>query len=120
METIFTTLTDHQRLEVLNTIYRKGLSTPQQDLAFSADKLVYLKPFLSKLQHEVNEQVTSLTSSVMVRQVVDELLMDIKEEIDATCARVGEKHARKLAFEYGLHLFAEQYEEDFYFANRVA
>jgi len=116
----FTTLTDKQRLEVLNTIYKKGLSTPQDELAFSSDKLIYLKPFLTKLQNDVCDSAPSLTNLVMVRQVIDELLMDIKEEIDATCSRVDEKRAQKLAFEYGLHMFTEQLEENFYYANKVA
>ena len=116
----FITLTDQRRLEVLNTIYRKGLSTPPSELAFSSDKLVYLKPFLTKLQNDTCESVPSLSKRSMVRQVIDELLLDIKEEIDATCARVSEKRAQKLAFEYGLHLLTEQYKENFYYAKKVA
>lgn len=120
MEANFTPLSDQQRLDVLNMMYQKGLNTPQEELAFSADKLVYLKPFLTKLQNEDDQAVKSVTNLALVRQVVDELLIDIKEEVDAACARVGRKAAQKMAVEYGVNILTEQYKEDFYFVNKVA
>ncbi|MBL4586601.1 MAG: hypothetical protein JKX84_06050 [Flavobacteriales bacterium] len=116
----FNPFSDQQRLDVLNTIYKKGLSTSQEDLAFSSDKLIYLKPFISKLQNDVCQSAPSLTNLVMVRQVIDELLFDIKEEIDATCSRIGKKRGKKLAFEYGLHMLSEQLNENFYYSKKVA
>jgi len=120
MEVNFTTFTDEKRLEVLSTIYKKGMSTPERELAFSSEKLIYLKPFLTKLQNDVCRAVPSLASLIAVRQVIDELLLDIKEEVDATCSRIGTKRAKKLSFEYGLHLFSEQYDENFYYVKQVA
>lgn len=115
-----TTLTDSQRLEALNTIYKKGLTTAKEELAFSADKLIYLKPFLNKLQSEVEVSGTAITSISMVRQVIDELLWDIWEEVEASCARNANKKAEKIALEYGLQSVANQIETDFYYANKVA
>ena len=80
MEATFNTLTDDQRLETLNNVYRKGLSTPKEQLAFSADKLVYLKPFINKLQ-AANAGTQDLRSRVMARQIIDELLRDILDEV---------------------------------------
>lgn len=116
MEAIFTTLTDKQRVETLNNVYQKGLATPKEQLAFSADKLVYIKPFISRLQNE-NGAYQELSSRVMVRQVIDELLKDILEEVNAS----GSKDSNKRALEYGLQmLLINNYEEDFYFTNKVA
>ncbi len=117
MEAIFSTLTDEQRVNTLNSVYQKGLSTPKENLAFSADKLVYLKPFISKLQND-NGITEDLSSRIMARQVIDELLMDIMEEIEASSK--NEKEASKVALEYGLHMLVNNYEEDFYYTSKVA
>lgn len=102
MEAIFATLTDQERVQTLNSVYQKGLSTSKENLAFSSDKLVYLKPFISKLQNE-NNLNENLGSRVMVRQIVDELLLDIAAEITATCGGLG-KEVSRVAAEYGLTL----------------
>ena len=117
MEAIFSTLTDEQRVNTLNSVYQKGLSTPKENLAFSADKLVYLKPFISKLQND-NGITEDLSSRIMARQVIDELLMDIMEEIEANSK--NEKAANKMAIEYGLSLLVNNHEEEFYYASKVA
>jgi hypothetical protein len=117
MEAIFSTLTDEQRVNTLNSVYQKGLSTPKESLAFSADKLVYLKPFISKLQND-NGITEDLSSRIMARLVIDELLMDIMEEIEA--ASTNEKDANKIALEYGLSVLINNQEEDFYYASNVA
>ena len=111
MEATFTTLTDKQRVETLNRVYQKGITTPKEKLAFSADKLVYLKPFLSKLQ---DTEGTDLSSRIMVRQVVDQLLQDIADEIT-----VANGTANELATEYGLGSFVTTHEVDAYL-NKVA
>lgn len=116
MEAIFSTLTDKQRVETLNSVYQKGISTPKEKLAFSSDKLVYLKPFLAKLQ---NTETTDLNSRMMVRQVVDQLLQDIMDEISATCSRAN-MVANRVAVEYGLTALTSNYAEDFYLTKQVA
>lgn len=115
MEAIFTTLTDKQRVETLNNLYQKGLSTPKEQLAFSADKLVYIKPFISRLQNETGAH-QELSSRVMARQVIDELLKDILDEVNTSVVNDSNKNM----LEYGLQLLVPRYDEDFYFANKVA
>lgn len=116
MEAVFATLTDAQRVETLNNIYKKGLSTPSQNLAFSADKLVYVKPFISKL---TNTEDQDLTSRIMARSIIDDLLNDIVSEVEAA-AVVSDKSSARLVAEYGLGLLVNQFEEDFYYASKVA
>lgn len=114
MEAIFTTLTDKQRVETLNNLYQKGLSTPKEQLAFSADKLVYIKPFLCRLQNQTGTQ-QELSSLVMAREVIDELLKDILDEVNTS---VTDDYKNTL--EYGLQCLIPSYVEDFYFTNKVA
>ncbi|MDC0303492.1 hypothetical protein OAL15_00620 [Flavobacteriales bacterium] len=115
MEAIFTTLTDKQRVETLNNLYQKGLSTPKEQLAFSADKLVYIKPFLCRLQNQTGTQ-QELSSLVMAREVIDELLKDILDEVNTSVADDSNKNT----LEYGLQSLIPTYVEDFYFTNKVA
>jgi hypothetical protein len=115
MEAIFTTLTDKQRVETLNKLYQKGLSTPKEQLAFSADKLVYIKPFLCRLQNQTGTQ-QELSSLVMAREVIDELLKDILDEVNTSVADDSNKNT----LEYGLQCLIPSYVEDFYFTNKVA
>ena len=116
MEAIISTLTDKQRVETLNSVYQKGITTPKEKLAFSAEKLVYLKPFIAKL---LDTQSTDLTSRIMVRQVVDQLLQDIMDEISATCTRAN-MTANHVAVEYGLNTLTTNHSEEFYLAKQVA
>ena len=110
MEALFNALTDEQRVETLNSVYQKGVTTPKDKLAFSADKLVYLKPFLSKLQAI---DTADLSNRFMIRQVVDQLLQDITDEITVTSARENVP-ACKMAAEYGLGMLLPQYVEPMY------
>lgn len=117
MEALFATLTDEQRVNTLNRVYQKGLSTAKENLAFSADKLVYLKPFITKLQND-NGVTQDLNSRLMARQIIDELLQDILDEI--TFHSNSEAAAQQLAMEYGLTIFLTPYSEDYYAPSKVA
>lgn len=117
MEAIFSTLTDEQRVNALNSVYQKGLATPKESLAFSADKLIYVKPFISKLQND-NGIMEDLSSRVKARQVIDELLADIMDEI--VVASGNELAANKVALEYGLKILVNNYEDEFYYTSNVA
>ncbi|MBI1287461.1 MAG: hypothetical protein GC178_07745 [Flavobacteriales bacterium] len=117
MEAVFATLTDNQRVETLNNLYKKSISTPKGNLAFSADKLVYLKPFISRLQNTDGVD-QDLNSRIMVRSVVDELLKDILAEIEV--ASGNGKNADKIALEYGLGQLVQSVEENFYYTSKVA
>lgn len=110
MEVLLNTLTDEQRVETLNSVYKKGVTTPKDKLAFSADKLVYLKPFLSKLQAI---DTADLGNRFMVRQVVDQLLQDIADDITVTSVRENVS-VYKVAAEYGLSMLLPQYQEPMY------
>ncbi len=119
MEATFSTLTDEQRINTLNSIYQKGLSTSKENLAFSADKLIYIKPFISKLQSDKGV-AQDLSSRLMTRQIIDELLQDIFDEIEVSSTN-SEASVNKMALEYGLNMFVNNnHEEDFYYANKVA
>lgn len=118
MEAVFATLTDNQRVAALNSLYKRGLSTPKENLAFSSDKLVYIKPFISRLQN-VEGIDQDLNSRLMVRTVVDELLKDILSEIELSSS-MAQKNSDKVAMEYGLGLLVQSIEENFYYASKVA
>ncbi len=117
MEAIFSTLTDEQRVNTLNSVYQKGLSTSKDNLAFSSDKLVYLKPFISKLQND-NGITEDLSTRIMARQVIDELLQDIVDEIEANASNANA--ANKITSEYGLGLFSTSCEEEVFYSSKVA
>ena len=118
MEAVFATLTDNQRVATLNSLYKKSLSTPKENLAFSADKLVYIKPFISRLQN-VQGMDQDLNSRLMVRTVVDELLKDILSEIEFASS-VTNTNSNKVAMEYGLGMLVQSMEEKFYVTSKVA
>lgn len=118
MEAIFATLTDEQRVEALNGLYQKGMSTPKEELAFSSDKLVYVKPFVSRLLGTATMH-QDLSTRIMTRQIVDELLKDIVDEIQATCSRTMLSIDR-ISQDYGLVSLLRNNEEDYYYTNKVA
>ena len=118
MEAIFATLTDEQRVETLNSVYQKGISTPAENLAFSADKLVYLKPFISRLISA--ESIDDLNNRLMTRQIVDELLADIVDEVALTCSRKGNKNLNKIASDYGIKALINANAESNYELKKVA
>jgi len=117
MEAIIATLTDEQRVKALNNIYQKGIATPSEQLAFSSDKLAYLKPFLGRL---LDTTSNDLSSRIMIRQIVDDLLQDIMDEISATCARSGNVRVEKVVTEYGLQTLTHSSQDDFYATRKVA
>jgi hypothetical protein len=94
--------TDSDRLELLNTIFRKSLSTPKEQLAFSPELLVYLRPFISKLSTETEDGLPANLD--LVRTVVDELLMDIVTEIQGNCLRLGARRGERVMAEYGISM----------------
>lgn len=112
MEATFFTLTDSQRATILNNLYQKGISTPKENLAFSSEKLVYIQPFINKLMNEGNS--TDLATRIMVREVVDQLLKDIIDEIVIGSSTKQEQTLQ----EYGLNAFSSG--ADAYYAKQVA
>ncbi|MCB9191832.1 MAG: hypothetical protein H6602_09230 [Flavobacteriales bacterium] len=118
MEAIFATLTDKQRVETLNNVYQKGITTPAEALAFSADKLVYLKPFISKLMTQ--DYLEDLTSRMMTRQIVYELLAEIVDEVTLTCSRKGNATLAKVASDYGIKAIVDLGSKTNYELKKVA
>ena len=116
MEAVFNTLSDIQRVETLNGLYQKGLSVSKEKLAFSADKLVYVKPFMNRLQDSRSQD---LNSRLMVRQIIDELLQDIVFEIEATCTKDASKDGISVMTEYGLQYSVSEVNEAVQY-NQVA
>jgi len=111
---------DQERMQILNSIYVKGLSTPKHELAFSAHLLGYLKPFISKLNDSLSSEEDSMTNLNLVRQVVDELISDIYAEIEAASLRLGGKRGAHLVADYGLQTVFNPFEADFYYSKKVA
>jgi hypothetical protein len=113
---------DQERMQVLSSIYAKGLSTPKDELAFSSDLLGYLRPFITKLQSGVVENGDAAANLSLVRQVVDELISDIYAEVQAACLRMGGKRGERLAADYGLQHLVNPFEgmEYYYSAKKVA
>ncbi len=112
--------TDKERMQLLNTIYVKGMSTPKEELAFSHNLLVYLKPFIIKMQTAVSVEDSGTLNLGLVRQVVDDLIRDIYEEIEASCLRVGGRKAEYVAKEYGLNTMFNPFNTNFYTGQKVA
>jgi hypothetical protein len=112
MEAIFSTLTDSQRATILNNLYQKGISTPKEDLAFASEKLIYIQPFISKLLSEGDS--SNLATRIMVREVVDQLLKDIIDEISVRIPSNQEQVMKA----YGLNDLSQG--EDSYYAKQVA
>jgi hypothetical protein len=100
MEATFFSLTDSQRATILSNLYQKGISTPKESLAFSSEKLIYIQPFINKLMNE--ETTSDLATRIMVREVVDQLLKDIVDEI--TVGNTIKQH--QTLVEYGLNVFS--------------
>lgn len=118
MEAIFSTLTDDQRVDTLNSVYQKGISTPAESLAFSADKLVYVKPFIARLLNA--EKLNDLNSTVMLRQVIDELLADIVDEVALTVSKRGNGKIEKVVADYGLASLMNSKSTNTYMLRQVA
>ncbi len=121
MEAIFATLTDEQRVEALNGIYLKGMTTPKEELAFSSDKLVYVKPFVARLLGQTTMD-QDLSTRLMTRQIVDELLKDIVDELEASCSRTMLSIDR-IFLDYGLRSLVsknQEEQEEYYYTGKVA
>lgn len=96
------TLSDQQRVNLLNAIYRQAVSTSTTDLGFSTEKLSYIRPFLGKLQQELKSSTPSLVNLMMVREVIDQLITDIKDELAVFAAGDSSHGLQQVLLEQGL------------------
>ncbi|MCF8256154.1 MAG: hypothetical protein K9J06_01275 [Flavobacteriales bacterium] len=111
---------DQERMQLLNRIYAKGLSTPKNELAFSPELLTYLRPFIAKLRDEATNEDGSAANLGLVRRVVDELIGDICTEVEAACLRMGGKRGEHLAADYGLQFIFNPFEAEYFRTLKVA
>lgn len=118
MKALFNTLTDKQRIATLNSLYQKGMNTRKEDLSFSAEKLVYVKPFITQLLNAASSK--DFSTKLMVRQVVDELLKDIFDEVALSCNRNGNYPIEQAANELGLSMFLTSNSKANYELRKVA
>lgn len=112
--------TDAERINALRIAYQKAITTPKEDLAFSSEMLKYLKPFMTKLYSEMSGESTkgqNQASSVMLRQVIDELLRDIWDEVEITYSSVERSYRNQKLMEYGI-VGAQEY--SFQYVEKVA
>lgn len=120
MNTLRLPSNDQERLQILSSIYIKGLSTPKQELAFSANLLGYLKPFISKLTESCSSADETASNLNLIRQVVDDLIADIYTEIESASMRLGGKRGAHLIADYGLQTVFNPFETEFYYSEKVA
>ena len=110
--------TDAERIQALRVAYQKALTTPKEDLAFSSEMMKYLKPFMTKLYGEMNgclDKGQNQATSLMLRQVIDELLRDIWDEVEITYSNCDSPFKMQKLVEYGVvssnMSFEYQYEQ---------
>jgi hypothetical protein len=112
--------TDAERMQILNAVYAKGMNTPKNELAFSANMLAYVKPFIAKMQSLASDSEIASGDFSSVRQVVDELIQDILEEVQSASLRMGGKRGERLAADYGLNFAFNPFEAEFFHSKKVA
>jgi hypothetical protein len=112
--------TDNERMTILNAVYAKGMNTPKNELAFSSSMLIYVKPFIAKMLTLAGNPEICASDISSVRQVVDELIQDILEEVQSASLRMGGKRGRRLAADYGLNFAFNPFEAEFFHSKKVA
>jgi hypothetical protein len=111
--------TDAERLQALKVAYQKAVTTPKENLAFSSDMMKYLKPFITKLNNEIEcGQNESAASSL--RQIIDELLRDIWDEVEYSYSNVDNNQKVRMVTEYGVVYNLTSYNNYEYQYEKVA
>ena len=111
--------TDAERLQALKVAYQKAVTTPKENLAFSSDMMKYLKPFISKLNNEIEcgENEGAATS---LRQIIDELLRDIWDEVEYSYSKFDSTSKVRMTTEYGVVYNLAAYNNYEYSYEKVA
>jgi|GEM_PF-5338237 len=91
---------DQERIDALRTIYLSATETSMGQLPFAGEMVNYVKPFLQKLSE--NGQSNNLAATIMMRQVVDELLSDIYRQVADHCRKSDSSTAFMVANAFGL------------------
>ena len=111
--------TDAERLQALKVAYQKAVTTPKENLAFSSDMMKYLKPFISKLNNEI-ECGENENSSTSLRQIIDELLIDIWDEVEYSYSKFDSTSKVRMTTEYGVVYNLADYSNYEYSYEKVA
>ena len=111
--------TDAERLQALKVAYQKAVTTPKENLAFSSDMMKYLKPFITKLNNEI-EGGQNEVAATSLRQIIDELLRDIWDEVEYSYSNYDSTSKVKMTTEYGVVYNLSNYNHFEYAYNKVA
>ena len=95
--------TDAERIEALQIVMLKTVSQPKDLLPFSMDIACYVYPFLQKLKNcsQVNKGTQSVDNNLL-REVIDQLVADIWDEIEAKYDNSNEELFISMTTEYGV------------------
>lgn len=111
--------TDAERLQALKVAYQKAVTTPKENLAFSSDMMKYLKPFITKLNNEI-ENGQNENAATSLRQIIDELLRDIWDEVEYSYSECDANSKVKMSTEYGVVYNMNNYNTFEYQLEKVA
>ena len=94
-------ITDNDRLKALRLLFAKD----ESNLPFSRQKLEYLKPLSRKLsQLTIGNGLEEYHSSIMLREMIDELLVEITAQINWSIGETGTGTTNKRVLsKYGLN-----------------
>lgn len=111
--------TDAERLQALKVAYQKAVTTPKESLAFSSDMMKYLKPFITKLNNEI-ECGENVNAAASLRQIIDELLRDIWDEVEYSYSNYDSTSKVRMTTEYGVVYNLNSYNNYEYAYEKVA
>jgi len=111
--------TDAERLQALKVAYQKAVTTPKENLAFSSDMMKYLKPFITKLNNEI-ECGENESAAISLRQIIDELLRDIWDEVEYSYSNYDSNQKVRMTTEYGVVYNLSNYNNYEYAYEQVA
>lgn len=95
---------DQERIDALRNIYLNATETGMSQLPIATEMVGYVKPFLHKLSE--NSFGSNLAATIMMRQVVDELLSDIYRQVADYCRKTDASNAFMVANAFGLKVEA--------------
>ena len=111
--------TDAERLQALKVAYQKAVTTPKENLAVSSDMMKYLKPFITKLNNEI-ECGQNQNAAGSLRQIIDELLRDIWDEVEYSHSNCDSTSKVRMSTEYGVVYNLASYNNYEYQYEKVA
>lgn len=98
-------ITDKDRLRTLNVLFNQEGLTDAQQLPFSRKKLDYLRPLkirLTQVSNNGTPEATSSHSAIMLRQMIDELLLEITAQVNWSIGAKRSAKSKKALGDFGL------------------